>query len=127
MYLIGPSIYIIILLQLFNWFDKHMIAITFGLLQISKSCGYITWVFTMNAESENIRLIICSSCLLIFAVVDYFTFLFYPLMADIFIDVEGRSRKDAEHFTECWNYVNLHQDPSAENKLTVFQLFYNNR
>jgi hypothetical protein len=56
----------------------------------------------------------------IYVAIDWRWFKFYPLEADVFIDVSGRSKKDRETFQQIQSYVRNH----PEKKMSVFQIFY---
>lgn len=56
----------------------------------------------------------------IYVAIDWRWFKFFPLEADVFIDVSGRSKKDRETFQQIQSYFRNH----PEKKMSVFQIFY---
>ena len=52
-----------------------------------KTAGYMVWLEMAIADVASIKVIIAGLCMLVFSVIDYCTFTFYPLEAGIFIDV----------------------------------------
>jgi hypothetical protein len=85
----------------YNWFDKVWIAMVFGALQLFKTAGYMTWLEFSQTELTFLKTGACGVAMIIFGVIDYCTFIFYPLEADIFIEVEGRSKEDRQFFDQC--------------------------
>lgn len=59
----------------------------------------------------------------LFVAIDWKWFKFYPLEADCFIDVSGRSRDDRQNFLQLQTYVKNH----PEQKLSVYELFYRDK
>ena len=57
--------------------------------------------------------------MIVFVVIDWRWFMFFPLEADVFIDVSGRSKEDRKTFQQIQSYVSNH----PEIKLSVFQIF----
>jgi hypothetical protein len=80
-----------IVLQLFNWFSKKTIVLVYGFLFFFKYCGY--YICNVN-ENIGAGYIGSGVSILVFAVVDWVTFRFYPMQAGIFVGVQGRSHSD---------------------------------
>jgi len=92
-----PSIFMIIWLQLFNWFSKKQVAVIFGLLSIVKALANYSMTY-LSASTANYRFLVGGGLMFLFTFVDGKLFKFYPLEAGIFIDVSGRNRNDLELF-----------------------------
>ncbi len=80
----GPSVVIMILLQLFNWFSKKTIGLVYGLIYFFKYCGYYICV---NNDNVGAGYIGSGVAILVFAIVDWVTFCFYPMQAGFFVEV----------------------------------------
>ena len=94
---VEPSIIIFVWLQLFNWFSKQKIIIVFATIQIVQAIANILQM-TLHNEYLAEKYLTAGLLMFVFALVDYKWFKFYPLEAGIFIDVNGRSRRDREIF-----------------------------
>ena len=116
--IIAPSIILIIQLQLFNWFSKKKIAVVYGVYSFVQSLAYVPTIVFEDASIYRswYRYIGGGFIMYIFVAIDWRWFKFFPLEADVFIDVSGRSKNDREHFQQIQYYVRNH----PEKKMSVF-------
>jgi hypothetical protein len=96
-----PAVFLIIYIQLFNWFSKKQIAIVYGLMSCFQAFASMTtasFQFYYDDKWLNYRELFAGAVLLLIAFIEWRFFKFYPLEAGIFIDVSGRSKEDLQLF-----------------------------
>ena len=97
-YSVGPCVVITLTLQLFTWFSKRHVAIIFSLYYVAKACGHIVWIQLLSTDMVGVKYFVAGTVLALLGIADFWLFIYYPLEADIFVGVEGRSGEEAQKF-----------------------------
>ena len=100
--IIAPSIILVIQLQLFNWFSKKKIAVVYGIYSFVQTLAYIPTILIKDEQTYQVwyKYVAGGLVLYLYVAIDWRWFKFFPLEADVFIDVSGRSKKDRETFQQ---------------------------
>lgn len=98
----------LIQIQLFNWISKHQIALTYGIFAACLSMTKILKLWIGLNDNLWYLYLVTAFLLVVFCVIDWFWFKFYPLEAGIFIDVSSRGREAFEQFKQIQDYIAVH-------------------
>ena len=91
--MLGTGIYIIILLQVFNWFPGRLIHQVMAFWTMTQALGYITWICG-DKNSNWIKCYIVAPIFILFAVLDFFYFKMYPSQVNIFVEDSKSQKKE---------------------------------
>ena len=86
---VGTGIYLIVLLQVFNWFPAHNIHWVMALWTMMQGLGSVTLIM-IDRQYNFIKLFVIGAVYLILTIVDYFWFRMHPAQENIF--VEGKCK-----------------------------------
>ena len=116
----GTGIIIISLLQIFHWFPSYALPGLMALWSLSQAMGIILWI-EIDYSKNWIKYIAVSGILLIYAIVDWFTYTAYPAQLNLFIgDMRSETdRREREQFIQMENRLVLLE---KSKDLNVFSL-----
>jgi hypothetical protein len=123
MTLFGPAISILIYLQMFNWFSRKAVTLVLGYLYALKAVSYITAIWLAESKVVWQKFAGCAGLMAVATILDVVWFKYYPMEANIFVDVSSRSIKDLTLIKRIQTYMFNHPDQ----KLTLFELFYRDK
>mmetsp|Transcript_29851 Transcript_29851/g.37018 ORF Transcript_29851/g.37018 Transcript_29851/m.37018 type:complete len:202 (+) Transcript_29851:1-606(+) len=81
----GTGVYMIVLLQVFNWFAARRIHWVMALWTMTQGLGTITWI-VIDRRYNYIKLLIIGPCFILLALYDYFFFTMHPAQENIFVE-----------------------------------------
>ena len=94
----GSGIYLIVLLQVFNWFPAHRIHWVMALWTMMQGLGCVTNIL-IESKYTYIKWFVMGPIYLVLPVIDYFTFRMHPAQENIFFEVkqkDGTDKKEKE-------------------------------
>jgi hypothetical protein len=96
-YIIAGAQFIILNVQMTNWYSKSRIAYVLALFMWAQALGYITWI-NLILQTNWIKFYTAAVLFVIVAVFDYKYFYYTPTQANIFIGESTRSKMDRMKF-----------------------------
>ena len=119
---LGTGVYLILLLQVFNWFPSRMIHQMMALWTMAQALGFITWIL-MDTNMEWIKECVVGSIFILIAIFDCFYFRMYPAQENIFVECEIDNRKEKQAFDSMNTRLKMHENDARNSKnFSVYDL-----